>query len=143
MSETPGIIRVPSPLDLPFSAAVRVGDIWELSGQIGLDPGAGKLIEGGVGPETQQALQNIRGALEQVGSSMRHVIKVSVFLKDIDEFGAMNAVYATFFDPTDYPARSTIAVAGLALGAHVEIECSAMADVVAPSASIRAHGIAT
>lgn len=128
MSDQPPIVRIPSPLALPFSTAVRVGDMWELSGQVGLDPSTGVLVEGGVGPETQQTLANIRDLLEGSGSSMRQVIKVAVFLRDISDFSAMNAVYATFFEPADYPARSTVAVAGLALGAHVEIECSALAN---------------
>ena len=126
MSKKHKIERMKSSLGLPFSTAVRVGDIWELSGQIGLDPKSGKLVSGGVGPETQQTLENIKATLEQAGSSLHSVIKVSVFLIDIADFDAMNKVYATFFDDDAYPARSAVAVAGLALGAHVEIECSAV-----------------
>jgi len=125
MSHKHKIVRIPSSLGLPFSTAVRVGDVWELSGQIGLDP-KGKLVSGGVAPETRQTLENIKATLEQAGSSLRSVIKVSVFLKDIEDFDEMNKVYASFFDADDYPARSAVAVAGLALGAHVEIECSAV-----------------
>ncbi|MGI9592919.1 MAG: Rid family detoxifying hydrolase [Myxococcota bacterium] len=126
MSHRHKIVRIPSSLGLPFSTAVRVGDVWELSGQIGLDPKTGKLVSGGVGPETKQTLENIKATLEQAGSSLRSVIKVSVFLKDIADFDAMNKVYASFFEADDYPARSAVAVAGLALSAHVEIECSAV-----------------
>lgn len=131
MSDTqPGeripIERIPSELGYPFSTAVRSGDTWELSGQVGLDAN-GDLVPGGIVPETQQCLDNIRGVLATVGCSMNDLVKVSVFLTDIADFVAMNQVYVTFFQPQDYPARSTVAVAGLALGAHVEIECTAQA----------------
>ena len=123
---TEKIERIPTSTGYPFSTAVGVGDVWELSGQIGLDATGQKLVAGGVGPETKQALENISAVLESIGSSMNDVIKVSVFLTDIADFDAMNKVYATFFDPADYPARSAVAVSGLALDASVEIECSAL-----------------
>ena len=126
MTDKCKIERMPSSMGYPFSTAVRVGDIWELSGQIGLDPKTGKLAPGGVGPETRQTLENIRLVLEHAGSSMRNIIKVGVFLKDISEFNEMNEAYGKFFDASDYPARSAVAVAGLALNARVEIECSAV-----------------
>lgn len=126
MSQPPKIVRIPGTMGYPFSTAVRVGDIWELSGQIGLDPKTNKLAPGGVGPETTQALENIKAVLEEAGSSMQSIIKVGVFLKDIDDFDTMNEAYGKFFDSRDYPARSAVAVAGLALKAHVEIECSAV-----------------
>ena len=126
MSGRQPVQRIPSGLGYPFSTAVRSGDTWELSGQVGLDTN-GDLVPGGVAPETQQCLENIRGVLAEVGCSMSDLVKVSVFLTDIADFAPMNQVYATFFDPQEYPARSTVAVAGLALGAHVEIECSAQA----------------
>jgi len=122
--ETP-IERVPTTLGFPFSTAVRVGEIWELSGQVGLRDGETKVVPGGVAAETKQALENIKEVLEQVGTSMDRVIKVSVFLTDIANFAEMNEVYATFFGAESYPARSAVAVAGLALDAQVEIECSA------------------
>lgn len=121
------IQRIPGSLGLPFSTAVRVGHIWELSGQIGLDPATGRLVPGGVGPETKQALANIREVVESVGSSMHDIIKVGVFLVDITDFDEMNDAYSSFFDTQDYPSRSAIGVSGLALGAHVEIECTALA----------------
>jgi len=127
MSDKQKIERVPGSMGLPFSTAVRVGDVWELSGQIGLDPANdNKMVKGGVGPETKQTLENIKATLEQIGSSMDDVIKVGVFLKDITDFETMNTEYAKFFKSDAYPARSAVAVAGLALGAHVEIECSAL-----------------
>ena len=124
---SPQITRVPSSLGFPFSTAVRVGDIWELSGQIGLPAGGKTVVPGGVGAETKQTLENIRDVLAAIGSSMDKVIKVNVFLTNIDDFDEMNEVYATFFKPDAYPARSAVGVSGLALGAHVEIECSAVA----------------
>ena len=126
MSDTRPVQRIPSGLGYPFSTAVRAGDVWELSGQVGLDAN-GDLVPGGVAAETQQCLENIRDVLAEAGCSMGDLIKVNVFLTDIADFAAMNQVYATFLEPQDYPARSTVAVAGLALGAHVEIECSAQA----------------
>jgi len=126
MTDKSKIERMPSSMGYPFSTAVRVGDTWQLSGQIGLDPKTNKLAAGGVGPETKQTLENIRQVLEQAGSSMQNIIKVGVFLKDIDDFEIMNEAYGKFFDASDYPARSAVAVAGLALKARVEIECSAI-----------------
>lgn len=107
---------------LPFSEAVRVGNLLFLSGQIGT--GADGLVSGGIGPETRQALENIRATLERHGSSMERVVKCTVFLADIAEWPAMNEVYVTFF-PGNKPARSAIAGSGLALNSRVEIECIA------------------
>jgi 2-iminobutanoate/2-iminopropanoate deaminase len=110
---------------LPFSAAVRVGDILYLSGQLGTDS-AGKLVEGGIEPETRQAMENIRAVLEANGSSLDRVVKCLVMLADMAEWGAMNGVYVTFFRD-HLPARSAMGASGLALGARVEIECFAAA----------------
>jgi reactive intermediate/imine deaminase len=115
-----------APPGLPFSSAVRVGDVLYLSGQVGVQPGTTTLVPGGIGPETAQTLDNIRGVLEQAGSSMDQVFKCTVFLADISEYAAMNEVYATYF-PSEPPARSTMAGSGLAFGARVEIECLALA----------------
>jgi reactive intermediate/imine deaminase len=110
---------------LPFSSAVRVGDLLFLSGQLGNLPGQRQLVPGGVGPETRQTLENIRRLLEHAGSSLERVVKCTVFLADIADYAAMNEVYGTFFR-VDPPARSTVAGSGLALGARVEIECIAL-----------------
>ncbi len=123
MSHRP-IERIPSTLGYPFSTAVHFGGVWELAGQVGLDA-SGTLVPGGVGPETRQAMANIEQVLAQVGSSMADVIRVGIFLTDMADFAAMNAAYAPFFGSAGYPARSAVAVAALALGAHVEIECTA------------------
>ncbi len=120
------VIQMPgASLGLPFSTAVRVGDMIYLSGQVGIPPGSRELVPGGVGPETRQVLENIKRVLEFAGSSLDRVVKCTVFLQDITDFAAMNEVYVTFF-PKDPPARSTVAGNGLALGAHVEIECMAL-----------------
>ena len=108
---------------LPFSEAVRLGNLIFLAGQLGLD-GAGKLVPGGVGPETRQSMENIRAVLERHGSSLDRIVKVTVMLADMAEWGAMNVEYAKFF-PTHFPARSAFGTSGLALGARVEIECLA------------------
>ncbi len=113
-------------LGLPFSTAVRVGDVWYLSGQIGTSPETGRLVPGGIREETRQTLENIKRTLEQIGSSMDRVFKCTVFLVDMADYAAMNEVYRTYF-PVDPPARSTVAGSGLAFGARVEIECLALA----------------
>lgn len=123
------VIQIPgASLGLPFSTAVRVGNMIYLSGQVGTVPGSRQLAPGGVGPETRQTLENVKRTLEQAGSSIDRVVKCTVFLQDIADYAAMNEVYATFF-PKDPPARSTVAGSGLALGARVEIECMAVAGV--------------
>ena len=109
---------------VPFSDAVRVGNILFLSGKIGVVPGESVLVEGGIGPETRQTMENIKASVERNGSSMDQVVKCTVMLADIAEWGAMNEVYATFF-PGNKPARSAFGASGLALDARVEIECIA------------------
>jgi reactive intermediate/imine deaminase len=109
---------------LPFSAAVRVGKMLYLSGQIGID-GSGKLVVGGIVAETHQALENIRSTLEQYGSSLDHVVKATVMLADMSEWAEMNKVYVTYF-PKHLPARSALGANGLAMGARLEIECIAV-----------------
>ena len=111
---------------LPFSSAVRVGNMLYLSGQIGNVPGTRQLADTGIAGQTRQALENIKGVLASAGSSLDRAVKCTVFLADIKDYAAMNTVYATYF-PKDPPARSTVAGSGLALGARVEIECIATA----------------
>lgn len=113
-------------LDLPFSSAVRVDDLLFLSGAIGNMPGTMTLAEGGVQGETRQTLENIRATLENFGSSMDRVVKCTVFLADMREWGAMNEIYRTFF--ANPPARSALGASGLALDARVEIECIAVME---------------
>ena len=111
----------------PFTPAIKSmgGLIW-LSGVIGNTPGTRAVVPGGVGPETRQIMENLGRVLEAAGSSFARVVKCTVFLTDINEWTAMNAVYAPFF-PADPPARSAVGVASLVFGAHVEIECVAVA----------------
>ena len=111
-------------MQLPFSEAVRVGHTLYLSGQLGYDREAAKLVEGGIAAETRKTLENIKATLEKHGSSMSEVVKCTVFLADINEWAAMNEVYVTFF-PSNPPARSALGSSGLALGARTEIECMA------------------
>jgi len=131
----PVFVPVAGNSSLPFSAAVRVGDMLYLSGQIGTDS-AGALVKGGIEPETRQTMENIRAVLEANGSSMNRVVKCLVMLADMAEWAAMNRVYVTFF-PDHLPARSAMGASGLALGARVEIECLA---VVAPARGRQAGG---
>ena len=105
----------------PFSAAVRSGDFVYLSGQTAQDPATGKLVEGDAAAQTEQIFKNLDAVLRAAGKSFTDVIRVGVFLTDMADFAAMNAVYARHFD-APYPARTTVAVAGLPLGARVEIE---------------------
>ena len=119
--------RVPMPgnLKLPFSAAVRVGPMLYLSGQLGTDS-AGRLVAGGIGPETAQALANVSALLAGHGSGMDRVVKCTAMLADMAEWPAMNMEYARHF-PAGFPARSAFGTTGLALGARVELECLALA----------------
>lgn len=111
-------------MQLPFSEAVRVGDMLYLSGKIGNIPGTRQLAEGGISGETRQAMENIKATLEKHGSSLDEVVKCTVFLADIAEWEAMNQVYITYF-PENPPARSALGASGLALNSRVEIECFA------------------
>ncbi len=114
---------VPGNRALPFSEAVRVGNILYLSGQLGTDS-TGRLVPGGIVPETRQALANIRSALERHGSSLDQVVKCTAMLADIREWAAMNEVYLASFS-SHRPARSAFGASGLALGARLELECIA------------------
>jgi len=118
-------VPVPGRSDLPFSALVRVGPMLYLSGQLGTDS-TGHLVAGGIGPETAQALTNIRTLLEAHGSGLDRVVKCTAMLADMAEWGAMNQEYVRFF-PGHRPARSAFGTSGLALGARIELECTALA----------------
>ena len=108
----------------PYSQALRAGGFLFTAGQVGFDPGTGELVDGGIGEQTRQVLQNIRAILEAGGSGLAQVVKTTVFLVDMADFAAMNEVYADVFG-THRPARSTVAVAALPRGARVEIEAVA------------------
>ena len=114
----------PKARQLPFSDAVRAGNLLYVSGQIGVDENL-QLAPGGILAEANRALENMRAVLERNGSSLDCVIKCSVMLVDMNEWDAMNTVYASFFPKNRMPARSAFAGTGLALGARVEIDCIA------------------
>jgi 2-iminobutanoate/2-iminopropanoate deaminase len=110
------------PSGLPFSAAVLgAGDAVYLSGQVGQDPATGRLVDGGAAAQTEQALRNLAAVLEAAGRTLDDVVRVGVYLADMRDFAAMNEVYARWFEPP-FPARTTIGVAALPLGAAVEID---------------------
>lgn len=105
----------------PFSAAVQFGNLIFLSGQVGLDATTGKLAAGEVEAQTEQALRNLQTVLDACGKSLDDAVRVGVYLTDMNHFGRMNAVYARYFKEP-FPARTTIGVAALPLGALVEID---------------------
>lgn len=109
---------------LPFSEAVRAGDFLILSGQIGTLPGKLELAPGGIGPEAKQTMDNIVATLARHGATVDDLVKCTVFLADMADWPAFNAVYRTFF-PNHFPARSALGANGLAIGARVEVECIA------------------
>ena len=110
----------------PYSHAVRAGDLVYLSGQAPLDPATGKLVDGDVTAQTERVFANLSAVLAAAGLTFDDVVKVNIYLTDLSDFAAMNEVYAHMFSEP-YPARSTVAVAGLPLGAQVEIELVAHA----------------
>jgi 2-iminobutanoate/2-iminopropanoate deaminase len=109
----------------PYSQAVKIGELVYTAGQIALDPATGQIVEGDVQAQTEQALQNLQAVLKAAGSSLKNVVKTTVFLQDMGDFAAMNEVYGRYFDKKP-PARSAVQVAALPLGAQVEIEAVAL-----------------
>ncbi|HUL72883.1 MAG TPA: RidA family protein [Vicinamibacterales bacterium] len=122
----PQYINMVEPWPYPFSSAVRTGNVLFVSGQIGsrVENGAPVLVPGGVEPEARQALDNIKAIVQKGGSSMNQVVKCTVMLADMKDWPKFNEIYATYF-PGPKPARSAFGANGLALGAHVEVECIA------------------
>ena len=116
--------QAPAPIG-PYSQAVSVGDLLFLSGQIPLDPKTGELVDSDIETATARVLDNIRAVLEAEGLALRHVVKTTVFMKDLSLFPRMNAVYATAFSENP-PARSTVQVSALPKGARVEIDAIAV-----------------
>lgn len=111
----------------PYSQAIRVGNLVFVSGQLPIDPATGSFAEGGIKELTSQRLTNISSILKEAGTDMSHVVKTTVFLTDMNDFAAMNEVYATFFKEP-FPARSAVAIKTLPKNAIVEIECIAEVD---------------
>jgi 2-iminobutanoate/2-iminopropanoate deaminase len=110
----------------PYSQAVKAGGFVFVSGQVALDPGTGQLIVGDVRLQTRRALQNVQAILEAAGSSLDKVVRTTVYLKDLNDFGVMNEEYTTFFRDAR-PARATVQVARLPRDAAIEIEAIALA----------------
>jgi 2-iminobutanoate/2-iminopropanoate deaminase len=117
--------KAPKPLG-PYSQAVRANGFIFISGQGALDPATGTLVEGGVAQQTARTLDNLKAIVEVAGSSLDQAVKVSVFLKDMNDFSAMNEVYARYF-PKNQPARTTVEVARLPRDLRVEIDLIALA----------------
>lgn len=105
----------------PYSQAVRAGSSVYLSGQIPLDPATGELVAGDIGVQARRVFDNLRAVCEAAGASMDDVVRVGIYLMDLSDFTAVNAVMADYFQPP-YPARSTIQVSGLPRGARVEVD---------------------
>lgn len=110
----------------PYSQGIRTGSLVFAAGQVGLDPASGELVQGGVAEQTERALRNVTAVLDAAGASLERVVKTTVFLADMDDFAAMNEVYARHFS-APFPARSTVAVKTLPKGALVEVEAIAVA----------------
>ena len=122
------VITEQAPLPVgPYSQAIRVENLLFLSGQVPIDPATGKLLEGDIATQTKQVLQNLNAVLEETGASLANVVKTTVFLTNFDHFAAMNKIYAEFFTAAP-PARSTVEVSRLPLGALVEIEAIAIME---------------
>ena len=109
----------------PYSQAIVVNGFVFAAGQIPINPTTHKLVEGGVEEQTRKVLDNMKAVLEAAGSSLRGVVKTTVFLTYMGNFAAMNAIYAEYFSADPPPARSTVQVGDLPLGAMIEIECIA------------------
>ena len=112
-----------SDLGLPFSEAVQVGDMLFLSGQIGNLPGSRTVVPGGIGAESKQVMDNIGAVLKRRGLGFDSLVKCTVMLADMKDWPAFNTVYATYFKPGRFPARSALGANCLALGSRVEVEC--------------------
>ena len=109
----------------PYSQGIKAGNLIITSGQLPIDPATGAFAEGGIGAQTRQSLENVKAILAEAGLGMENIIKTTVFLKDMNDFAAMNEVYAQFFQQP-YPARSAVQVARLPKDGLVEIEVIAM-----------------
>ncbi|HEX5468138.1 MAG TPA: RidA family protein [Gaiellaceae bacterium] len=114
--------QAPAPFQgAPYSQGIVHGDLVFVSGQLGVDPSGGQVVDGGIAPQTEQVMKNLGAILEAAGSSLANVVKATIFLADLGDFQAMNEVYGRYMGE-EPPARATFQVAGLPSGALVEIE---------------------
>jgi len=115
----------PAPIG-PYSQAVLAGNTLYVSGQIALNPATGELISGSIEDETEQVMKNLKAVLEAAGLGFEHVVKATIFVKDMFQFSRVNAVYGGFFDPLTAPARETVEVSNLPKFVNVEISVIAL-----------------
>ncbi len=111
----------------PYSSALRVGSLLFVSGQVPVDPDTGAMVEGTIGDQTRRVLLNMQALVEAAGLTMAHVVRTTVYLADMNDFGAMNEVYRTFFTEP-FPARSTVQAARLPRDSRIEIDAIASVD---------------
>ncbi len=123
----------------PYSAAIKLGDFVYCSGQLPLDPVTNEIVEGGIKEQTAQVLRNLEAVLSEKDLELRHVVKTTVFMSDLNEFADMNEIYGTYFKEP-YPARSTVQVAALPKGAKLEIECLVIDTLVYEKQMQQAQG---
>lgn len=123
----PEFLNSGDPAGMPFSEAVRLGDTVYLSGQLGFAADGSGLVTGGIEAESKQVMENIKRTLEAHGMALTDLVKCTVMLADMAEWGAFNEVYKSYFEEGKFPARSAFGAAGLALGGKVEVECIAAA----------------
>lgn len=127
MLDTIATVRAPKAIG-PYAQAIATGQLVFCSGQVALDPRSGELVGGTIREQTTRVLENLRAVLRAAGSDLDHVVKTTVFLTDLADFGEMNAVYGETF-AGHAPARATVQVSGLPRGARVEIECIAIREM--------------
>jgi 2-iminobutanoate/2-iminopropanoate deaminase len=117
--------KAPAPIG-PYNQAVLIKDTLYISGQIPIDPATGKLVEGDIKKETKQSMENLKAILDEAGLTFEHVVKTSIFIKDMQQFSEINEVYGTYFDAATAPARETVEVANLPKFVNVEISMIAV-----------------
>ncbi|MBR9854812.1 MAG: RidA family protein [Algicola sp.] len=117
--------KAPAPIG-PYNQAVLIKDTLYISGQIPIDPATGNLVEGDIQKETKQSMENLKAILDEAGMTFEHVIKTSIFIKDMNQFAQINEVYGTYFDADTAPARETVEVANLPKFVNVEISMIAV-----------------
>lgn len=120
MRETIYTKNAPEPIG-PYSQGVRAGNTWYFSGQIGLNPATGTMVEGGVETQAKQVMENIKALLHEAGLDFNKVVKTTIFLKSMDDFPEVNEIYGSYFQKGSYPARETVEVSRLPKDALVEI----------------------